>query len=75
MRTIVRVTQYGLAALLLHFCATIYGQAKPKTEYFSAGQSDAFDEVYDKYIRVNADNCHIKVRFVLFCALLSTLSS
>ena len=63
MRTIVRVTQYGFAALLLHFCATIYGQAKPKTEYFQASQSDAFDEVYDKYIRVNADNCHIKVRF------------
>ena len=61
MRTLVRVLQYGAAALLLHFCATIYGQAKPKTEFFSAGVSDNFDEVYDKYVRVTADNCHIKV--------------
>ena len=65
MRTLVRVTQYGVAALLLHFCVTIYGQTKPKTEFFSNDVSDNFDEVYDKFIRVTAENCHIKVWYYL----------
>ena len=60
-----RVTQYGVAALLLHFCVTIYGQTKPKTEFFSNDVSDNFDEVYDKFIRVTAENCHIKVKYYL----------
>ena len=65
MRTLIRVIQYGVAALLLHFCVTIYGQSRPKTEFFSSDVSDSFDEIYEKYIRVTADNCHIKVQILI----------
>ena len=61
MRTLIRVIQYGVLALLLHFCVTIYGQSRPKTEFFSSDLSDSFDEIYEKYIKITADNCHIKV--------------
>lgn len=61
MRTLVRVLQYGIAALLLHFSVTIYGQQRQKTEFFKADVQDNFDDIYEKYISVTADNCHIRV--------------
>ena len=61
MRTLVRVVQYGLVALLLHFSVTILGQQSRKTDFFKADVSDNFDDIYEKYISVTADNCHIRV--------------
>ena len=70
MRTLVRVTQYCLAVLLLHFCVTIIGQQKYKSEFFKADVQDKFDDIYEKYIRVTADNCHIRVSRISCCAFL-----
>ena len=66
MKTLVRVLQYGVLALLLHFSVTIYGQSRHNTEFFSAGLQDKFDEIYEQFISVNADNCHIKQEMPLF---------
>ena len=46
MRTLVRVTQYCLAVLLLHFSVTIIGQQKYKSEFFKADVQDNFDDIY-----------------------------
>ena len=63
MRTFVRVTQFGLLAFVIHFGGyTIFGQQKPKTEFFKRDQVDAFDEVNEKLMKISEDNCGIKVR-------------
>merc|ERR1711892_782983 len=61
VKTFVRVIQYGLLALFIHFGdKTIFGQQKPKTEFFKTDQVDSFDEIAEKLMKVNEDNCGIK---------------
>ena len=57
-----RVIQYGLLAFVIHFGGhTIFGQQKPRTEFFKNDKVDAFDEINEKLMRVTEDNCGIKV--------------
>ena len=64
MNTIVRVIQYGFLAFFIHFGDhTIVGQQKPKTEFFKDDKVDSFDEVNEKLMKVNEDNCGIKVLY------------
>eukprot|EP00090_Calanus_glacialis_P009944 TRINITY_DN1832_c0_g1_i1.p1 TRINITY_DN1832_c0_g1~~TRINITY_DN1832_c0_g1_i1.p1 ORF type:complete len:847 (+),score=167.28 TRINITY_DN1832_c0_g1_i1:123-2663(+) len=61
MKTLVRVIQYGFLAFFIHFGdKTIFGQQKPKTEFFKSDQIDSFDEVNEKLMKINEDNCGIK---------------
>ena len=75
MRTLVRVLQYGLVALILHFSVTILGQQSKRTDFFKADVADNFDDIYEKYISVTADNCHIRVCETLRTGFLDIISS
>ena len=57
-----RVIQFGFLALFVHFGDhTIFAQQKPRTEFFKSDQVDSFDEINEKLMKINEDNCGIKV--------------
>ena len=66
MKTLVRVIQFGFLAFFVHFGDhTIFAQQKPRTEFFKSDQVDSFDEINEKLMKINEDNCGIKVKLAL----------
>ena len=65
-----RVIQFGFLALFVHFGDhTIFAQQKPRTEFFKSDQVDSFDEINEKLMKINEDNCGIKVQHLFTISL------